>query len=153
VGLGIFVGTPVGMLLMYGLRQLPQGFTDTLQGFFTPWRMKTYSFRKAIAFFAVVYVGIVLVFSLWFNASYLGGTEDDPAFKIASQGQASWGDFVYFSFVTITTLGYGDIAPLHTLPKVLVVLETLIGVGGVVVYIGMMLHVASRAAEQRSAPG
>ena len=152
VGLGAFIGVPLGVFLMYRLKQLSRGGISTFQGFFTPWRLKTYSFWKAITFFSLIYVGIVLLFSLWFNASYMGGTDENPAFRIPGDGQASWGDFVYFSFVTITTLGYGDISPLHPFPKVLVVLETLMGVGWVVVYIGMMLQVASRTAERPRHP-
>lgn len=36
-------------------------------------------------------------------------------------------DFTYFSFVTLTTLGYGDIIPAHPVARVLVILEALIG--------------------------
>jgi hypothetical protein len=35
---------------------------------------------------------------------------------------------VYFSFVTLTTLGYGDITPVHPYARSLVMLESLIGV-------------------------
>ena len=37
------------------------------------------------------------------------------------------GDFFYFSFVTITTLGYGDILPLTAKAKALVIIETILG--------------------------
>ncbi|WP_440874720.1 potassium channel family protein [Thalassotalea sp. PLHSN55] len=36
-------------------------------------------------------------------------------------------DFVYFSFVTITTLGFGDIAPTMPLSRTLVYLEAIVG--------------------------
>lgn len=36
-------------------------------------------------------------------------------------------EMLYFSFVTITTLGYGDIVPLHPLARSLVTLEGLVG--------------------------
>ena len=35
---------------------------------------------------------------------------------------------VYFSFVTITTLGYGDISPALPLPRFLVYMEAIVGV-------------------------
>jgi len=36
-------------------------------------------------------------------------------------------DYTYFSFVTLTTLGYGDIAPISDLAKRLVVVEAFVG--------------------------
>ena len=42
-------------------------------------------------------------------------------------GISQYGDFIYFSFVTLTTLGFGDIAPQSILGKSLVVSEAAIG--------------------------
>jgi len=36
-------------------------------------------------------------------------------------------DFIYYSFVTLTTLGYGEIAPLHPLARSLAYLEAILG--------------------------
>lgn len=36
-------------------------------------------------------------------------------------------DFLYYSFVTITTLGYGDIVPVRKMAKMLSILESLVG--------------------------
>jgi voltage-gated potassium channel len=36
-------------------------------------------------------------------------------------------DFIYFSFVTITTLGFGDISPTLPVARFLVYLEAIIG--------------------------
>jgi hypothetical protein len=44
--------------------------------------------------------------------------------------------------VTITTLGYGDITPIHWFPQFLVFLETLAGIGLVVGFLGMILKVS-----------
>jgi len=35
--------------------------------------------------------------------------------------------FVYFSFVTLTTVGFGDVTPVHSTARSLVVLEALTG--------------------------
>jgi len=38
-----------------------------------------------------------------------------------------WGDFMYFSFTNLTTLGYGDITPISPFAKSLVVVESVVG--------------------------
>jgi len=37
------------------------------------------------------------------------------------------GNFIYFSFVTLTTVGYGDIAPVHPMARALANVESIIG--------------------------
>lgn len=50
------------------------------------------------------------------------------AFDLSGQNVSNWPDYLYFSFVTLTTLGYGDILPLSPLAQSLVTLEAVIGV-------------------------
>jgi Ion channel len=45
----------------------------------------------------------------------------------AQQGHHGPSDFVYFSFITMTTVGYGDLSPAHGLPRTMAVLEALAG--------------------------
>ena len=42
-------------------------------------------------------------------------------------GEASQQAVVYFSFTTLTTLGYGDIVPVHPLARSLAYLEAIVG--------------------------
>lgn len=57
----------------------------------------------------------------------------NPCFLKLTQGDTlSVFDAVYFSAVTITTLGYGDIAPIHWTAKLLVVIELLCGLSLIV---------------------
>jgi voltage-gated potassium channel len=42
-------------------------------------------------------------------------------------GNPQFEDFVYFSFVTLATLGYGDITPIHPVAQTLAILLTVIG--------------------------
>ena len=48
------------------------------------------------------------------------------AFAIAFAGRSS-NQWTYYSFVTLTTMGYGDIMPVHPLARALAVLEALTG--------------------------
>jgi len=50
-----------------------------------------------------------------------------PAHSIATEGHVARGNFFYFSFVTLTTLGYGDIVAVLPAARMLAVLEALTG--------------------------
>ena len=49
------------------------------------------------------------------------------AFSFAGFGGPERLDFVYFSFVTLTTVGYGDVTPVHPVARSLAVAEALTG--------------------------
>ncbi len=54
-----------------------------------------------------------------------------------------WTDLVYFSFVTLTTLGYGDITPATNPARSLALLESVTGVLCIAVLIGRLVGVYS----------
>jgi hypothetical protein len=49
------------------------------------------------------------------------------AFSGSGLGTAERPDFLYFSFVTLTTVGYGDVTPVHPVARSLAVAEALTG--------------------------
>lgn len=49
-------------------------------------------------------------------------------------------DFIYFSFITMTTLGYGDIVPNSTFVRGLVILEAMFGIFLLVVVVNDVLQ-------------
>jgi uncharacterized membrane protein len=61
-------------------------------------------------------------------------------------------DFLYFSFVTLATLGYGDVAPVSPGARLTAVLQSLLGLLYVSILVGRMvgLHTAGRGAGPRS---
>jgi Ion channel len=69
------------------------------------------------------YVLIGLLFAFVFLAA--DGFRDAPFF--AQSGPHDQGEFLYFSFVSLTTLGFGDLSPSVGLPQALTVLEALVG--------------------------
>jgi voltage-gated potassium channel len=48
-------------------------------------------------------------------------------------------DYLYFSFVTLTTLGYGDILPVNSMTKALVIIEAISGVMFVAILISTLV--------------
>jgi len=52
-----------------------------------------------------------------------------------ADGVLNWSDFLYFSFVTITTLGYGDMAPISSPARSLSMMEAVTGV----LFMGIMI--------------
>ncbi len=68
-----------------------------------------------------------LEFTMVFAFAYMAAARitDGPFFTNGIEGQMS--EFAYFSVVTITTLGYGDLAPATDIGRSLVMIETLFG--------------------------
>jgi hypothetical protein len=70
-----------------------------------------------------VYLLISLVFALLYQSVYL--LQGDASFK--GLGLADRKEFMYFSLVTLTTVGYGDITPAVVIARSLSNFESLIG--------------------------
>jgi hypothetical protein len=68
-----------------------------------------------------------VLFGLLFAFLYLavGELRDTPFF--AQPGPHQQSEYLYFSFVALTTLGFGDLSPSVGLPQALTVLEALVG--------------------------
>ena len=76
-------------------------------------------------------VAVYLVLGLlWANAYLFLYLATPTTFQFAPGSQAyepPVSEMVYFSFITLTTVGYGDITPLHPFARSLVMLEALVG--------------------------
>jgi hypothetical protein len=60
-----------------------------------------------------------------------------------SAGPMTWSDMTYFSFTTLTTLGYGDVSPVTALAQALAIAEALLGVLIVALIIGRLVGAAT----------
>jgi hypothetical protein len=69
------------------------------------------------------YVLVGLLFAFFYLA--VAELFDKPFF--AQQGAHQQSEYLYFSFVALTTLGFGDLSPAVGLPQALTVLEALLG--------------------------
>ncbi|EOB1204654.1 transporter [Photobacterium damselae subsp. damselae] len=76
-------------------------------------------------------VALFLLLGLMWAILYLILLEFDPN-SFTGMESMPWGDnfsnAAYFSFVTLTTLGYGDISPITPIAQVIVYLEAIVGV-------------------------
>lgn len=70
-----------------------------------------------------------LMIGLTFAVSYmLIETVQPGSFVVNNVTDQSWGEFFYFSIVTLTTLGYGDIVPVSPHARSVATLEATVGV-------------------------
>lgn len=92
---------------------------------FVPTRKCLNGFLHSPILLGVSYLCLISIFSIiyWFNSGSF-----EPC--------TTYIDSIYFSVVTITTLGYGDILPLTGLMKIAVSLEALIGIA----FFGLLLN-------------
>ena len=109
------------------------------------------------ALFAVA--SVYLLFALiWAMAYGITETLDPAAFSLSRGEEAvGWlsgetgkndGHLTYFSFVTLTTLGYGDITPASDLARMLAMMEATLGQLFLVIVVARL--VGLHAAQQRS---
>lgn len=56
----------------------------------------------------------------------------------------SWLDALYFSVITITTVGYGDIHPTNDITKIFTIFYVLIGVGIIAASLNILVKIAAQ---------
>lgn len=96
---------------------------------------------KAIFIVLLGLVGLVVFFGIKYYTIY----KNNPAnFYVLTKSfnpsiEVNLFDFIYFSFMTITTVGYGDIVPINPVAKILTILEVLIGISFVSLILGRLI--------------
>jgi len=91
------------------------------------------------------YVLIGLLFAFLYLA--VSDLRDGPFF--VQPGAHGQGEYLYFSFVALTTLGFGDLSPSVGLPQALTVLEALFGNIFLVTLVARLVTLWVRQAEGR----
>ncbi|WP_209347388.1 potassium channel family protein [Pontixanthobacter sp. CEM42] len=97
---------------------------------------KVLSVLPRIASVSAIYIFVDVFFAAIYRLAYIA---DSQAFSRPIEGFV---DALYFSTITITTLGYGDIHPVSSYLKVLVSIETLLGVGLLAAVLSTAISVA-----------
>lgn len=104
----------------------------------------------AVALYLLLGLGFSNVFEIVFQLDPTSFLFDQTAFGEAP----AFTVFLYFSFVTLATLGYGDVSPVSRVAILTAVLEPLLGLLYVSILVGRMVgfHIASRMADTKYAP-
>jgi hypothetical protein len=104
--------------------------------------------REVVYAAMLVYLLVAQLWALVYTFLYL----IDPASFHLHQGQGDFLIFEYYSFVTLTTLGYGDITPLTKVARAFSVLEAVVGQLYLVVvvawFVGMLVARKSGSSDQ-----
>ncbi|MGB8771264.1 MAG: ion channel [Candidatus Korobacteraceae bacterium] len=101
---------------------------------------------EALLAFLLGYAAIIFIFACFYAAAWQHNRASAfQGMNMASPVPPSFGQFVYFSVVTMATLGYGDVIPSDALTRTLACVEVVIGVGWVTV----VLSAASALARPR----
>ena len=92
-----------------------------------------------------VYLLLGILFALLYRIVYIL----KPAEFAASIAPGMFSEFLYFSFTTLTTLGYGDISPLGPISRSLTTLEAITGPVFLTVLVSRLVgHYVSRTSEE-----
>lgn len=73
------------------------------------------------------YLALGLVFAFLYSALGFSGMGEFRGEAVAGPLNERLQGFIYFSFVTLTTLGYGDVTPVQPVGRTLAYLEALAG--------------------------
>lgn len=96
------------------------------------------SYKQMLIIF--VYVSIVTLFVLGYGWYFYGMYQDggEAAFSISVDKEVTYGTFIYYSIVSFTTIGYGEITPLSTAARLFTSIEAMIGMITNVIFVAIL---------------
>ena len=100
----------------------------------------------------VAAICVYLMIGLLFTFVYLGVDRVHPNF-FAQGAQKDPSIYLYFSFITMTTVGFGDFTPGYSVPRVLVVFEAMLGQVFLVTAVARLVSLYSSGGSLAAQPG
>ncbi len=94
----------------------------------------------------------LLIGHIWAFIFRLFYTWHPGSLDLAIQREPGIHDFVYYSFVTLTTLGYGDITPIEPVARALSWIEAVIGQFYIAVVVARLVGLHIGAPEKKASP-
>ena len=91
-------------------------------------------------------ISIYLLVGLSFGYFYCFWAQHHPmAFSnLAKETKTDQFGLIYYSFITLTTTGYGDIQPLTKVPRILAIFETVFGTFYIAIIIGRLVGLGNK---------
>ena len=114
----------------------------TLEGTLRPGKVTVYRVVGGIAGYLLI--GLVWTYAYQLLEDRIPGAIHCGAGDAAAISRQQ-SDFIYFSFVTLTTVGYGDVQPVHPAARSLAVAEALVGQLYLAILIGSLVGMALQA--------
>jgi ion channel len=96
---------------------------------------------------------VYLVIGLFFTLLYRAVDHFQPGSFFAQTHTATNDTYLYFSFVTLTTVGYGDLTPAHDLGRTIAIIEALTGQLYLVTVVALAVSHFVATARTRSSAG
>jgi len=93
-----------------------------------------------------------LLIGLLFSSAYMFMSSVDGGSIFAQVQQATTVDTMYYSFITMTTVGYGDLTPVPDLSRMIAVTEALIGQIYLVTAVGLLVGNMGRERRVKNTP-
>lgn len=107
--------------------------------------------HKAQIMIFIIYVSIILLYIFGFGWMYYS-IAHDPAFPdsfhYSNVEQIGYPTFIYYSIVTMATVGYGDISPISPGARLVMTMQTILGMIINVVFIAILMMYVSTMANQ-----
>jgi hypothetical protein len=95
----------------------------------------------------VAYMLIANIWTILYNFLYLHVPGSLQIPEASSESRVPVSTFLYFSYTTMTTTGFGEILPVNAIARTLVIIEQLIGVLYPVILIGRLVSLVSGDSE------
>jgi ion channel len=126
--MAVLTGTLLRIVPGFAISVIDASISVLAIGFFAALVMKQFlvAERPASHRIGAAIVVYLLVGFLWARFYEIAGLLIPGAFHMDS-GNATVTSYLYFSYVTLATIGYGDISPVHTVVRNLAVLEAITG--------------------------
>lgn len=118
-----FIGALISVFIIENISSLKRELVEQ------QWKKLTHRLGSVL----IMYVGVSFLFAGLYR--WVDKLMESPFSKPLS----STIDAMYFSVVTITTLGYGDITPNSAVSKLLVMVESILGVLFLAIMVGLVI--------------